>query len=162
MPAENILGEVGRGFAYLMANLPAERLSIAISSLAHAEAAFGWTLDHVKSRRVFGQPVGTFQNSRFAMATMRTELDIARVFVDRQIEAFNAGELSAEDAAESKWWCSDLDRRVLDQCLQLHGGYGYMEEYPIARAWRDGRVMCIYGGTNEIMKDLIGRRMLGL
>src|SRR5581483_2109332 len=119
-------------------------------------------LDYVKSRRVFGQPVGTFQNSRFAMATTRTELDIASVFVDRQIEAFNAGELGAEDAAEAKWWCTDLNRRVLDQCLQLHGGYGYMEEYPIARAWRDGRAMCIYGGTNEIMKDLIGRRTLGL
>ena len=162
VPAGNLLGEEGRGFFHLMANLPGERLGIAVVAVAHAQAAFDWTLAYAKERRAFGQPIGSFQHNRFALATMRTELDIAQVFVDRQIEAFNAGELSGEEAAEAKWWCTDLNRRVLDQCVQLHGGYGYMEEYPIARAWRDGRVMSIYGGTNEIMKDLIGRRSLGV
>jgi acyl-CoA dehydrogenase len=162
VPAANLLGEEGRGFFHLMANLPSERLGIASVALAHAEAAFEWTLAYTKERHAFGQAVASFQNSRFLLASMRTELDIGRVYVDRQIEAFNAGELSAEEAAEAKWWCADLNKRVLDGCLQLHGGYGYMEEYAIARAWRDGRVMSIYGGTNEIMKDLIGRRALGV
>lgn len=162
VPVANLLGEQGRGFSYLMTNLARERLGIAVVAVAHARAAFEWTLAYAKERHAFGQPIGTFQNSRFALATMRTELDIAQVFVDRQVELFDAGELAAEEAAEAKWWCTDLNRRVLDACLQLHGGYGYMEEYPIARAWRDGRVMSIYGGTNEIMKELIGRRLLGL
>ncbi|HMG40250.1 MAG TPA: acyl-CoA dehydrogenase family protein [Acidimicrobiales bacterium] len=162
VPAANLLGEENQGFRYLVENLPSERLGIAVVALAHAEAAFGWTLEYCKERHAFGSPIGSFQNSRFALATMRTELDVGSAFVDRQIEALNRGELSAEEAAEAKWWCTDLNRRVLDTCLQLHGGYGYMEEYPIARAWRDGRVMSIYGGTNEIMKELIGRRMLGV
>ena len=162
VPAANILGQENHGFFHLVANLPSERLGIAVVALAHARAAFEWTLTYAKERHAFGQPIGSFQNSRFVLATMRTELDIGQAFVDRQIEAFSAGELSAEEAAQAKWWCAELNRRVLDACLQLHGGYGYMEEYPIARAWRDGRVMSIYGGTNEIMKDLIGRRMLGV
>ena len=162
VPANNLLGEEHRGFYYLMQNLPSERLGIAVTAAYHAKAAFEWTLAYAKERHAFGQPIGTFQNSRFVLATIKTELDIAETFLDRQVEAFTDGELSAEEAAEAKWWCTDLNRRVLDACLQLHGGYGYMEEYPIARAWRDGRVMSIYGGTNEIMKDLIGRRTLGL
>ena len=162
VPAANLLGEEGRGFYALMGNLPSERLGIAVTAVYHAKAAFDWTLAYAKERYAFGQPIGTFQNSRFVLATMKTELDIAETFLDRQVLAFTEGELSAEEAAEAKWWCTDLNRRVLDACLQLHGGYGYMEEYPIARAWRDGRVMSIYGGTNEIMKDIIGRRTLGL
>jgi alkylation response protein AidB-like acyl-CoA dehydrogenase len=162
VPVANRLGKEDRAFELLVTRLPQERLSIAVAAVAHAEAAFGWTLEYCKERRAFGQPIGSFQNSRFALATMRTELDIAQVYVDRQIVALNDGTLSAEDAAAAKWWCTDVNRRVLDGCLQLHGGYGYMEEFPIARAWRDGRIMSIYGGTNEIMKELIGRRVLGV
>jgi acyl-CoA dehydrogenase len=162
VPASNLLGEENRGFFQLMLMLPQERLSIAATALAQAETAFGWTLDYCKERRAFGQPIGSFQHSRFVLAEMRTELDMARVFVDRQIEALAAGELTAEEAAQSKWMCTDLNTRVLDQCLQLHGGFGYMEESAIGRAWRDGRAMRIYGGTNEIMKDIVGRRMLGV
>ncbi len=162
VPMANLIGQEGRGFYHLIDNLAGERLGIASVAVAHAEAAFGWTLEYAKHRHAFGSPIGAFQHNRFTLATMRTELDIARVFVDHQIAAFNEGELTAEEAAEAKWWCTDLNRRVLDACLQLHGGYGYMEEYPIARAWRDGRAMSIYGGTNEIMRDLIGRRVLGV
>jgi alkylation response protein AidB-like acyl-CoA dehydrogenase len=140
-----------------MEKLPRERLSIAIDAVAQAQAAFDTTLTYVKGREAFGRPIGSFQNSRFVMAEMRTEIDIAQVFVDRQIELLNAGELSVESAAEAKWWSTELCKRVVDRCLQLHGGYGYMEEYAIAGAWRDARVMTIYGGTTEIMKEIIGR-----
>jgi acyl-CoA dehydrogenase len=162
VPATNLLGREDHGFGQLVEQLPRERLTIALTAVAHAEAAFGWTLAYCKERHAFGQPIGSFQNSRFALATMRTELDVAQVFVDHQIDALNRGELTADEAAESKWWCADLNKRVLDGCLQLHGGAGYMEETPIARAWRDGRAMSIYGGTSEVMKELIGRRRLGL
>lgn len=160
--ADNLLGEEGRGFYHLMAMLPQERLSIGVMALAHAEVAFQQTLAYCKERHAFSQPIGSFQNSRFVLATMRTELDVARAFVDAQILAHSSGELSAEEAAEAKWWCSELNARVLSTCLQLHGGFGYMEACPVGRAWRDGRAMSIYGGTNEIMKDIIGRRMLGV
>jgi alkylation response protein AidB-like acyl-CoA dehydrogenase len=160
VPARNLLGGVeGEGFIHLVQNLPRERLSLAVGAVAHAWAAFGWTVEYCKERQAFAQPIGSFQHSRFTLAEMKTELDIAQVFVDRQTEAYLAGELSAEDAAEAKWWCSDLEFRVVDRCLQLHGGYGYMEEYPIARAWRDARVQRIYGGTNEIMLEIIGRSL---
>ena len=142
-----------------MENLPRERLSLAVGSVAHAWAAFEWTIDYCKERKAFGQPIGSFQASKFTLAEIKTELDIAQVFIDRQTEAYLSGELTADDAAEAKWWCSDLEGRVIDRCLQLHGGYGYMEEYPIARAWRDARVQRIYGGTNEIMKEIIGRSL---
>ncbi|MBW3667883.1 MAG: acyl-CoA dehydrogenase family protein, partial [Actinobacteria bacterium] len=138
VPAANVLGEEGKGFSYLMENLAGERLGIAVVAVAHAEAAFQWTLQYAKERHAFGQPIGTFQHNRFQFATMRTELDLARVFVDHQLELQNDKALAAEDAAKAKWWCTDLGKRVLDTCVQLHGGYGYMEEYPIARAWRDG------------------------
>ena len=159
VPVANRLGDEGSGFRQLMQKLPQERLSIAVTAVAQAEAAFGWTVDYARERHAFGQPIGSFQHNRFALAEMRTELDIARIYVDRQVESLNAGELSAEDAAKAKWWTTELQWRVLDTCLQLHGGYGYMEEYPIARAWRDGRVQRIYGGTNEIMKEIIGRSL---
>jgi alkylation response protein AidB-like acyl-CoA dehydrogenase len=159
VPVENLLGEEGEGFRYLVSNLPQERLSIAASAVAAAEAALGWTLDYVRERRAFGQAIGSFQNSRFVLAEVRTEVEIARTYVDRCTEALNEGDLTAEDAAMAKWWCTDLQGRVVDRCLQLHGGYGYMTEYPIARAYADARVTRIYGGTNEIMKEIIGRSM---
>jgi alkylation response protein AidB-like acyl-CoA dehydrogenase len=159
VPLENLMGEEGEGFRYLVSNLPQERLSIAASAVAAAEAALGWTLEYVRERRAFGQPIGSFQSSRFTLAELRTETDIARAFVDRCAVALDAGELSAEDAAMAKWWCTELQGRVVDRCLQLHGGYGYMLEYPIARAYADARVTRIYGGTNEIMKEIVGRSM---
>jgi acyl-CoA dehydrogenase len=159
VPVANRLGEEGAGFGHLVTKLPQERLSISVAAVAQAEAAFGWTLQYCRERTAFGQPIGSFQHNRFQLAEMRTEIDVGRVFVDRQVEALDAGELSAEDAAEGKWWCTEMQQRVLNTCLQLHGGYGYMEEYPIARAWRDGRVQTIYGGTTEIMKEIIGRSL---
>ena len=159
VPMANLLGEEGRGFVHLVENLPQERLSLAVGSLIHAEAAFGWTLDYVRERKAFGQPVGSFQTIKHSMAEMRTELDIARVYVDRLILDHNDGELSADEAAKAKWWVTELEKRVIDRCLQFFGGWGYMEEYPIARAYRDARVQTIYGGTTEIMKEIIGRTL---
>jgi alkylation response protein AidB-like acyl-CoA dehydrogenase len=159
IPITNRLGAEGAGFANLMRNLPQERLSVAISGLSMAQAGFDWTLEYVKERHAFGQSIGSFQHNRFLLAEMRTELDIAQVYLDHQIRAHNAGELTAQDAAAGKWWCTELCKRVIDGCVQLHGGYGYMEEYPIARAWRDARVLTIYAGTTEIMKEIVGRNL---
>ena len=159
VPVANRLGDEGSGFLQLVGKLPQERLSISVGAVASAQAVFASTLAYVKERRAFGQPIGSFQHNRFILAELRTEIDIAQAYVDRQVEALNAGELTAEEAAQGKWWTTELQWRVLDRCLQLHGGYGYMEEYPIARAWRDGRVQRIYGGTNEIMKEIIGRSL---
>jgi alkylation response protein AidB-like acyl-CoA dehydrogenase len=159
VPAENLLGSEGEGFAYLVSNLPQERLSIAVAAVAAAEAALGWTVEYVRDRKAFGSPIGSFQNTRFELAEMRTEVDVGQAYVDRCVEALNAGELTAEDAAGAKWWCTELQGRVVDRCLQLHGGYGYMLEYPIARAYADARVTRIYGGSNEIMKEIVGRAM---
>jgi alkylation response protein AidB-like acyl-CoA dehydrogenase len=156
---ENLLGEEGEGFRYLVSNLPQERLSIAGSAVAAAEAALEWTLDYVRERQAFGQPIGSFQASRFTLAELRTETEIGRAFIDRCVQALIAGELTPEDAAMAKWWCTELQGRVVDRCLQLHGGYGFMLEYPIARAFGDARVTRIYGGANEIMKEIIGRSM---
>jgi alkylation response protein AidB-like acyl-CoA dehydrogenase len=157
VPAANLLGAEGTGFFQLLDKLPQERLSIAVGAMAAAEAAFGWTLAYAKERQAFGRPIGRFQHNRFVLAEMRTELDLGWAFVDRQIEALNAGTLTAEDAAEAKWWCTEMQVRLIDRGVQMHGGYGYMREYPIARAWMDGRVQTIYGGTTEIMKEIIGR-----
>ncbi len=159
VPAENLLGQEGEGFRYLVSNLPQERLSIAASAVAAAEAALGWTLEYVLERKAFGQAIGSFQASRFTLAEVRSEVEIARVYVDRCAQALNDGELTAEDAAIAKWWCTDLQGKVVDRCLQLFGGYGYMLEYPIARAFADARVTRIYGGANEIMKEIVGRSM---
>ncbi|HWW89514.1 MAG TPA: acyl-CoA dehydrogenase family protein [Solirubrobacteraceae bacterium] len=159
VPAENLLGEEGEGFRYLVSNLPQERLSIAASAVAAAEAALSWTLEYVRERHAFGQPIGSFQSSRFTLAELRTETDIARAYADRCAQALDADELSAEDAAMAKWWCTELQGRVVDRCLQLFGGYGYVLEYPIARAYADARVTRIYGGANEIMKEIVGRSM---
>jgi alkylation response protein AidB-like acyl-CoA dehydrogenase len=159
VPVTNLLGEEGRGFAHLVDNLPQERLSLAIGSVAHARAAFAWTLEHVKERQAFGQPIGSFQTVKHTMAEMATEIDIGQTYVDAQILALNRGELTPEEAAKAKWWVTEMENRVISGCLQLFGGWGYMEEYPIARAFRDARVQTIYGGTTEIMKEIVGRSL---
>ena len=159
VPTANLLGEEGAGFLQLVHNLPQERLSIAVAGVAAARAALGWTLEYVKERTAFGQPIGTFQNSRFVLAEVATEVEVAQAFVDQCVHALNVGALTAEEAAMAKWWCTELQKRAVDQCLQLHGGYGYMLEYPIARAYADARVTTIYGGTTEIMKEIIGRSL---
>jgi len=159
VPVENRLGDEGEGFLLLVKNLPQERLSIGMTGIAHARAMLGWTVEYAKERTAFGQPIGSFQHSRFKLAEMETEVTIAEVFVDRCILALNEGTLTAEEAAMAKWWCTELQKRVADACVQLHGGYGYMNEYPIARAWADARVTSIYGGTTEIMKEIIGRSL---
>jgi alkylation response protein AidB-like acyl-CoA dehydrogenase len=159
VPVENRLGEEGHGFTYLTANLSQERLSIAIAGVAAARGALQETVAYVKERQAFGQPVGSFQNSRFALAEMATEIELATVFCDQAVLALNDGQLSPEDAAMAKWWATELQGRVIDRCVQLHGGYGYMREYPIARAFVDARVTRIYGGTTEIMKEIIGRSL---
>ncbi len=161
IPEENVLGGEGSGFLNLVNNLPQERLSIAITGNASAQAAFNWTVDYVTEREAFGQKISAFQNTRFELAEMKTELDLAWVFIDRQIQALNDGELTAEDAAEAKWWCTEMQLRTITRCLQLFGGYGFMNEYPIARAYADARVQTIYGGTTEIMKEIIGRQITG-
>jgi alkylation response protein AidB-like acyl-CoA dehydrogenase len=158
VPVGNLLGpEEGQGFRQLVANLPQERLSIAIAAVASMRSALDLTLAYVTERRAFGRPIGSFQNSRFVLAEVATEVDIAQHYVDDCIRALNDGELTAVDAAKAKWWTTELQGRVLDRCLQLHGGYGYMNEYPIARAFADARITRIYGGTTEIMKEVIGR-----
>lgn len=159
VPVANLLGHEGQGFVQLVANLPQERLSIAAAGVAAARAALGWTLDYVRDRQAFGQPVGSFQNSRFVLAEVATEVEIGQVFVDRCVQALNDDELTAEEAAMAKWWCTELQKRVVDRCLQLFGGYGYMSEYPIARAYLDARITTIYGGTTEIMKEIVGRSL---
>ena len=161
VPAANVLGEVGQGFIYLMQNLAQERLSIAVGATAGAAAALAMTLDYTKERKAFGKPVAAFQNTRFELAEMDTEIDVTRAFVDRCLRQHVEGELAVADAAKAKWWATDVQRRVVDRCVQLHGGYGYMLEYPIARAFVDSRVQSIYGGTNEIMKEIIGRALTG-
>ncbi|MEV0972921.1 acyl-CoA dehydrogenase family protein [Microtetraspora glauca] len=160
LPAGALLGTEGEGLRHLREHLPTERMSIAVYALAAAEAALGWTLDYVRQRGAFGQRIADFQNTRFELAEMRTELDVTRSFVHDAVLALNAGDLSATDAAKAKWWTTELQQRVVSRCLQLHGGYGYMREYPIARAFVDARVQTIYGGTTEIMKDLIGRDLV--
>ncbi len=159
VPVENLIGEEGKGFQHLVDKLAQERLSITVSAVAHARTAFDWTLQYCKERQAFGRPIASFQHTRFTLAEMWTELELAQLAADRQVEARNAGELTPVEAAMTKWWTTELNKRVLDACLQLHGGYGYMEEFPIARAWRDGRVMSIYGGTTEIMKEIVGRSL---
>jgi alkylation response protein AidB-like acyl-CoA dehydrogenase len=157
VPTANLLGEEGRAFAHLMDRLPQERMSIASAAVAAARTALEYTLEYVKGRKAFGQPIGSFQNSRFVLAEIATEIDVAGAYVDGCIRALNAGELSAVDAAKAKWWSAEMQGRVVDRCLQLHGGYGYMTEYRVARAWADARVTRLFGGTTEIMKEVIGR-----
>ena len=162
VPADNLLGGPAlenKGFICLMEQLPWERLQIAIGAVAAAQAAIGWTVDYVKERKVFGQPVASFQNTRFTLAELQTEVQIARVFVDKCTELLLQEKLDTATASMAKYWCSDLQCKVMDECVQLFGGYGYMWEYPITRAYADARVQRIYGGTNEIMKEVITRAM---
>lgn len=159
VPFANRLGEENKGFYYMMFNLAQERLNIAMSAIAAARYSFELTLDYIKEREAFGQKIGEFQNTRFIMAELATEIKIGQSFVDRCVMAHNDKELTAEEAAMAKMWTTELQKKVNDECLQLHGGYGYMEDFDIARAWRDGRVQTIYGGTTEIMKEIVSKSL---
>ena len=159
IPKANLLGKEGLGFVYLMQELPQERLTVGVGAIASAEAAIKWTLDYTRERKAFGKSVSDFQNTRFKLAEMTTEAQIGRVFVDRCLELHLQGKLDVPTAAMLKYWGTDLQCKVIDECVQLHGGYGYMWEYPIARAWADSRVQRIYAGTNEIMKEIISRSL---
>ncbi len=157
VPKANLLGEPGMGFIYLMQNLPRERVAIGVAALAGAEAVFEQTLEYSKQRQAFGRPIGKFQHNRFVLAEMATELAVARAFTDRAVTEHNAERLSAEEASMLKWWNTELCNRVVDRCVQLHGGFGYMLEYPVAQAFINARAQTIFGGTTEIMKEIIGR-----
>lgn len=157
VPADALLGELDNGFIHLMVNLPTERLLIGSGTLAAARAALTWTADYVFDRPAFGQTIGDFQNTRFELAELETRVDALEAFIDRCALALNAGELTAVDAAKAKYLGSDLEIDVVNRCLQLFGGYGYMLEYPIARVFKDNRIQAIFGGANEVMKELIGR-----
>jgi alkylation response protein AidB-like acyl-CoA dehydrogenase len=159
VPRENLLGEEGAGFLYLMTNLSQERLSIAASAATACEVVFDETLGYAKDRTAFGKPIGKFQHNRFVLAEMATEAHIARVFVDDCIKKHVAGQLDPKTASMAKWWTTELQKKLVDQGVQMHGGYGYMLEYPIARAWVNSRVQTIYGGTTEIQKEIIGRSL---
>jgi alkylation response protein AidB-like acyl-CoA dehydrogenase len=157
VPVDNLIGTENHGFYHLMGNLPRERLSIAVAAVAAAEVILERTLDYARTREAFGRPIGKFQHNRFLLAELDTETTIARTFINHCVAEFNAGRLSVVDAAKAKWWTTELQNRVADRCVQLHGGYGYMLEYPVAQAWLNSRVQTIYGGTTEIMKEIIGR-----
>jgi alkylation response protein AidB-like acyl-CoA dehydrogenase len=159
VPGSNLLGHEGEGFIHLMENLPQERLAIAVGAVIAVERTLEETIDYCKTRTAFGRTIGSFQHTRFTLAEMATEAQIARVFVNKCILEHNAGRLTVTDAAMAKWWTTELQKRVVDTCVQLHGGYGYMLEYPVAKAFIDSRVQTIYGGTTEIMKEIIGRSL---
>jgi alkylation response protein AidB-like acyl-CoA dehydrogenase len=159
VPSANLLGEEGRGLRYLMSHLPRERLGVTAKAIANTRAVFDHTVEYCRQRVAFGQPLTGQQHIRFELAEMATQIDVAEAYADKSVLAFNAGELSAVDAAKGKWYVSELQKSVIDRCLQLHGGYGYMTEYPVARAFLDTRVQTIYGGTTEIMKEIIGREI---
>ena len=159
VPADQLLGEENKGFSYLGKNLPQERLGIAISGYASAAAAVEFAKAYTQDRKVFGQPVAAFQNTKFELAACKAEVDAAQAVVDRALEALDAGELTPAEAASAKLFCTEVASRVIDRCLQLHGGYGYMNEYPIARLYADNRVYRIYGGTSEVMKMIISKSM---
>jgi acyl-CoA dehydrogenase len=160
VPDENLLGEIGHGLAYLKQSLPLERLGIAIAGQASAEAVLDWTIAYVKERRAFGQRIADFQQPAHQLAHLRTAVEVSRAYVDRCVREWNAGTLSAVDAAKAKAWATQLQHDVIDAGVQLHGGYGYMVEYPVARAYLDARVQRIYGGTNEVMMEIVQRDLL--
>ncbi|MFI6313935.1 acyl-CoA dehydrogenase family protein [Nocardia fusca] len=160
VPAANLLGERGAGFAYLMQSLPLERLGIGIAAQVSAEAVFRWTMDYVRERSAFGKRIGEFQGMGFTLAELRSAIEVSRAYIDRCVRAHNAGTLTAVDAAKAKLWATELQSRVIDAGVQFHGGYGYMMEYPVARAYLDHRIQRIYGGTNEIMKEIIHRDLM--
>ncbi|MDI3331604.1 MAG: acyl-CoA dehydrogenase family protein [Micrococcus sp.] len=157
VPSENIIGEVDTGFIQMMVNLPQERLGAAVYGLAHAREILDETIEYTKERQAFGQPIGAFQHNKFRLAELVTKAQVTQAFVDEAVLAHSAGELTAVDAAKAKYWASDVQNEILDDCVQLYGGYGYMNEYRVARAWKDARVNRIWAGSNEIMKELIGR-----
>ena len=159
VPQENMLGDEGSGFLQLVSRLVPERLILSVSSMAGCEAALAMTIDYVKERKAFGRPIGNFQHSRFTLAELRTEIEIGRCFIDRCIERYVEGTCTVQEAAMAKYWTTDLLGKVTDAGVQLHGGYGYTTEYEIGKAWVDARVARIYAGTNEIMKELIGKTM---
>jgi alkylation response protein AidB-like acyl-CoA dehydrogenase len=162
VPVTNLLGREGGGFVHLMKRLPRERISIAYMGLACARAALAWTVAYTTERTAFGQPIASFQNTQFELASMVTEVDVLEAYLDKGVRALNSGTFTAVDAAKAKLWATEVQHRVLDRCLQLFGGYGFMAEYPIARAYADSRVQTIYGGTSEIMKTIIAREIIGL
>jgi alkylation response protein AidB-like acyl-CoA dehydrogenase len=159
VPVANLLGTEGEGFAQLVKKLPQERMSIAVSAVAESQAAFDNTLRYVQDRKAFGTTIGSFQNTKFVLAEIATEIDVAQAFVDRCVDRLNDGELDAADAAKAKWWTTELQGRIIDRCLQLHGGYGYMTEYAVSRAYADARVTRIYGGSTEIMKGVVSKSL---
>ena len=159
VPADNLVGREGGGFIHLMEKLPQERLSIAVVAVAAARQVFQLTLEYCKGRTAFGKPIGSFQHNRFVLAEMATEIEIAEHYVEKAVLEHNAGRFTVQDAAMAKWWTTELQKKVVDQCVQLHGGYGYMLEYPVAKAFVDSRVQTIYGGTTEVMKEIIGRSL---
>jgi alkylation response protein AidB-like acyl-CoA dehydrogenase len=159
VPVANLLGEEGSAFAQLTGKLPQERMSIAVNGVAEARAAFNETLQYVKDRQAFGTSIGSFQNTKFVLAEIITEIDVAQSFIDFCVDRLNEGELSAADASKAKYWATELQGRVIDRCLQLHGGYGYMTEYPVSRRYADARVTRIYGGTTEVMKSVISKSL---
>ncbi|MER7002705.1 acyl-CoA dehydrogenase family protein [Dactylosporangium sp. NPDC000555] len=159
IPADHLIGQENSGFYHLTANLPRERLSIAVAAVAAAEHVLAMTLEYARTREAFGRPIGRFQHNRFLLAELDTEVTIARTFLNHCILEQNAGRLSVADAAKAKWWTTELQNKVADRCVQLHGGYGFMLEYPVAKAWLNSRVQTIYGGTTEIMKEIIGRSL---
>ncbi|MFE5285179.1 acyl-CoA dehydrogenase family protein [Nocardia sp. NPDC056611] len=159
VPGKNLLGTEGQGFIHLMQNLPQERLSIAVMAAAAMEGCLELTCQYVRDRKAFGKPIGALQNTRFVLAELATKTTAVRVFVDRCIELLNDRKLSVEEAAMAKWWSTEEQLDLINRCLQLHGGYGYMREYPIAKAYMDARIQTIYGGTTEIMKEIIGRSL---
>ncbi|MBH0781033.1 acyl-CoA dehydrogenase family protein [Nocardia bovistercoris] len=161
IPGANLLGELGQGFAYLMRSLPLERLGIGIAAQMSAEAVLAWTLDYVRERQAFGKSIGEFQGLGFTLAELQTAVEVSRAYMDRCVREYNAGELTAVDAAKAKLWATELQGKVIDAGVQMHGGYGYMMEYPVAKAYVDARIQRIYGGTNEIMKQIIHRDLLG-
>lgn len=158
LPADSLLGKEGEGFAYMMTQLPQERLMVAITAVAAAEAALEWTLEYTRNRNAFGGPLTNLQHVRFELAELKTEITVGRAFLDSCIARHLKKELDTATASMAKYWLTEMQFRVLDRCVQLFGGYGYMREYPIARAWADARVQRIYGGTTEIMKEIIARR----
>ena len=159
VPATNLFGEEGQGFNYLTANLAQERLSIAVTGVASAAAALSWTVEYVKERTAFGKSIGDFQNTKFVLAEAKTQVDVAQAYVDQCVVKLNAGTLDPTEAAQAKYFCTELQQNVVDRCLQLFGGYGFMTEYPIARAYADARVTTIYGGTTEVMKTIIAKSL---
>jgi len=159
VPVENLLGEEGTGFGQLTQKLPQERMSLAVNGVAEARAAFEETLRYVQDRKAFGKTISSFQNTKFVLAEIATEIDVTQAFVDKGVDLLNAKQLDPADAAKAKWWATELQGRVIDRCLQLHGGYGYMTEYPVSRRYADARVTRIYGGTTEIMKGVISKSL---